>query len=80
MIVFVIFFWVGHCHILLKVNESKFACFCTFFFFSFEGDPKPTVNILAASTAIDNQGNQDRSVSYLKQDRLKMKMKALLFV
>ncbi|XP_044170154.1 uncharacterized protein LOC122954217 isoform X3 [Acropora millepora] len=23
------------------------------------GDPKPTVNILAASTAIDNQGNQD---------------------
>ena len=29
------------------------------------------MNILAASTAIDNQGNQDRSVSYLKHGRLK---------
>ncbi|XP_044170152.1 uncharacterized protein LOC122954217 isoform X1 [Acropora millepora] len=27
------------------------------------GDPKPTVNILAASTAIDNQGNQDRVIA-----------------
>ena len=24
--------FLGNCHILLKVNESKFPCFCTFFF------------------------------------------------